>query len=218
MKNNILIIFILAVTLLTACADKNKQGTITYDLAYQLPDSLLAYGPYLPKTATVHFKDDSVVSIQGIPEENTTIITHQPTNYMLVLLKSAAKSYQVIFNKDEQKQEVPDISMYTFTKSGDTKMIAGYNAEHYIMKNKATGIGSDAWFTHDIKIPPSSLTMMFDAKLGVPLSFKIDQNGFVTHTTVKEIKFEQTPDGAFSTPPGYQKLTPQQLKDMPVGE
>ena len=200
-----------------ACTDKSKQGTIVYDLEYTLPDSLRAYGPYLPKQATVYFKDDSVVSVQGMPEENTTIITHQPSSYMMVLLKSATQKFQINFAKAEQAQEIPDMSIYTFTKVAGSKTIAGYNAQQYIMKNKTTGESSDAWFTHDLAIPPSSLTMMFDAALGIPLTFQVNQNGFITKTTLKQIKFEPIPAGALSIPAGYQKLTPEQLKNMPVG-
>ncbi len=44
-----------------------------------------------------------------------------------------------------------------------------------------------------------------------------NQNGMKTKTTVKEIKFETVPASVFSTPKGYSTLTPQQLREMPVG-
>jgi hypothetical protein len=217
MKRNILFLLAAGILFLAACADKKKQGTIVYQLEYQLPDSLRGYAPFLPKQATVHFKDDSVMSVQGMPEESTTIITHQPSQYMLVLLKSATKSFQVNFNKSEQAQELPDMTAYSFAKDSTTKIIAGYNAQLYLMKNKVTGETSQAWFTHDLTIPPSALTMFFDQSMGVPLVFSTNQNGFITKTTVKQIRFEPIAEGTFGAPAGYQKLTPQQLKEMPVG-
>ena len=33
---------------------------------------------------------------------------------------------------------------------------------------------------------------------------------------VKQIKFEPVPAGVFSTPAGYEPLTPEQLREMPV--
>jgi hypothetical protein len=38
----------------------------------------------------------------------------------------------------------------------------------------------------------------------------------VTRTTVKEIKFEPVPEGVFTTPAGYKKITPEQFKNLPV--
>lgn len=216
MKKNLLYIFTIITMVFAACGDKTKQGTIVYQLAYQLPDSLHNYADYLPKQATVYFKGDSVVSVQGLNEESTTVITHKPTNYMLVLLKSATRHFQINYDKAEQAQEIPDISFYTFTKGTATKQIAGYNAQQYIMKNKITDESTEAWFTHDITLPPSLLTMFFDPAMGVPLAFSTNQNGFITKTTMKEVRFEKVPDGLFSAPAGYQKLTPQQLKEMPV--
>ena len=216
MKKNLLFIFVIIAIALASCADKTKQGTIVYQLDYQLPDSLRSYADYLPKQATVYFKGDSVVSIQGTDEESTTVITHQPSNYMLVLLKSATKHFQVNYAKADQSQELPDISVYTFTKGTATKQIAGYNAQQYTMKNKISDETSEAWFTTGIKLPPSLLTMGFDPAMGVPLVFSTNQNGIITKTSVKEIRFEPAPAGVFSAPAGYQKLTPQQLKEMPV--
>jgi hypothetical protein len=177
MKKNLLFILTIIAVTLAACGNKTKQGTIVYQLAYQLPDSLQSYADYLPKQATVYFNADSVVSVQAVGEESTTIITHQPSNYMLVLLKSATKHFKVNFAKDEQAMELPDMSVYTFTKGTATKQIAGYNAQQYTMKNKISDETAEAWFTHDITLPPSSLTMGFDPAMGVPLVFSTNQNG-----------------------------------------
>lgn len=208
-----------ALMALASCTDKTKQGTIVYELDYLLPDSLRSYAAFLPNKATVYFKGDSVVNIQQhSADESTTVITHKPTNFMLVLLKSATKRYQVSYNKSEQAQEFPDSTLYTFTKGLATKKIAGYNAQQYLMKNKITGESSEVWFTHDITVPPNSLTMFFNTSLGVPLAFSANQNGIITKTKVKAINFEPVPAGVFTAPAGYQKLSAQQLKEMPVEE
>jgi outer membrane lipoprotein-sorting protein len=203
---------------LAACSRKNTdEGSITYQLEYQLPDSLKQYAEFLPKEAIVYFKGDSTVSIQKTNEESTTIITDRKTNSMRVLLKSPARQFVVDYNKSEQAEEIGQLPPHTINKQNETKTIAGYNATKYLAKDKLSDETTEMWFTKDIALIPNSLTMLLDSTLGTPLAFTISQNGMKTKTTVKKIKFEPVPEGIFTTPAGYVPLTPQQLRQMPVG-
>ena len=192
------------------------EGSITYDLQYQLPDSLRKYLLYLPKTAKVYFKGDSAVSIQQMNDESTTIITHKPDNFMRVLLASREKKYVIDYNKADQDEESPAKLGYSYEPGIDTQTIAGHKALKYTLTNKVTGEIDEAWFSKDISLVPNSLTMAFDTTKGFPLSFTTNSNGMVIRTNVKAIKFEAVPAGIFSAPAGYEKLTPKQLREMPV--
>lgn len=216
MKKTLITAFILTVLF---CACKNKsadEGSITYQVEYQLPDSLQRYAAFLPKEAMVYFKADSTVSIQKSAQESTTIITNRKTGFMRVLLSAPDKKYVVDYNKAEQSEEIGSLPPYTLTKQNETKKIAGYLATKYLLKDKLSEETTEIWFTKEVAIIPNSLTMLLDSTLGVPLLFTINQNGTKVKTTVKEIKFEAVPATAFTTPAGYQKLTPQQLRQMPV--
>ncbi|RKR82999.1 hypothetical protein BDD43_3199 [Mucilaginibacter gracilis] len=206
-------------TVFCACNSKKTEGTINYSVEYLLPDSLQQYAQYLPKTAIVYFKGDSTISIQEAPEEATSVITDSKTGFMRALLKSTTKKqfYAVDYDKAAQAEELAAIPSYTFTKTNDHKTIAGYDAVRYILKEKLTNQAGEAWFTKDVAIIPNSLTSSLDSTLGVPLSFSMKQNGAVIKTTVTQIKFEPVPAGAFSTPKGYEFLTPKQFKDMTGG-
>lgn len=216
MKKFQLFLLALAIGALAACSHKKNEGVIIYHLSYQLPDSLKSYGNYLPSEAKVYFKGDSVVSIQQSGQESTTVITYRPTGFMRVLLKSAEKQYVIDYNKADQDEERANMPTFTFTPTNGSKKLVGYQAKAYIMKDKMSADSTEAWFTHDIVIPPSSLTMALDTTLGVPLVFSTNQNGIITKTAVKEIRFEPVPEGTFSTPAGYEHLTPKQLSEMPV--
>ena len=216
MKKSTLFFLIFEVITFAACSKKPAEGKIIYQLAYRLPDSLRNYGAYLPTTATVYFKGDSTVTIQGSEEESTTMIIYKPSAYMVGLLKSGTKRYQVNYNKTDQQKELPDMSVYQFVKGKGAKIIASYSALQYVMKNKFSGDTISTWFTKDVNLPQNFLTMPFNPVLGIPLSFSSNQNGFITKTSVKEIKFEPVPAGIFIVPAGYQKITPQQLSEMPV--
>lgn len=211
------LIILAAGALFAGCRNKPAEGKIVYQLNYRLPDSLRSYAAYLPVTATVYFKGDSTVTIQGTEDESTTTIVYKPTDYMLALLKSGAKRLEVRYNRADQQKELPDMFAYEFIKGNSAKSIAGYNALQYIMKNKFTGDTISAWFTRGIKLPPNFLTLPFNPALGVPLSFSTNKNGFITKATVKEILFEPVPPGLFTAPAGYKAITPQQLMEMPVG-
>lgn len=149
-------------------------------------------------------------------DEATTVITYRPTSFMRVLLRSSSQKYVIDYNKADQQEEEPAKLGYAYVKDTATKVIAGYKAVKYSLTDKMTGEGSEVWFTKQISVIPNSLTMPFDTTYGFPLAFTLTQNGIRTTTTVSSIKFEPVPDGVFSTPGGYQKITPRQLRNMPV--
>jgi hypothetical protein len=203
--------------LLSACNNKPiKQGSITYSIEYELPDSLKHYSDYLPKAAIAYFKGDSTVSIQQAGEEATTVITHKPTGFMRVLLRSSTAKYEVDYKKAEQSEVLPPVN-YSYAATSESKTIAGHKAVKYVLTDKTTGLTTEAWFSKEVSVIPNYLTAVFDTTYGVPLAFSINQNGIATKTTVKEFKFEPVPDGVFTTPPGYTKITPEQFKNLPVG-
>lgn len=208
---------IISLALFSSCSRKKVvQGSISYNIEYQLPDSLHKYLLYLPKSAKVYFKGDSAVSIQQMNDESTTIITHKPTDFMRVLLSSSAKKYVIDYNKADQAEESPARLGYSYTVGTDTQTIAGHKALKYGLTNKVTGETAEAWFTKDLSVIPNSLTMAFDTTKGFPLAFTVSHGPMVIKTTVKDIKFEPVPPAIFSTPIGYEPLTPKQLREMPV--
>jgi hypothetical protein len=211
-----LLILAALVTALAACGKKEPQGRIIYTLKYELPDSLKNYIYYLPKEATVYFKGDSTASVHQSADESTTIITNSKTKFMEALLKSPHKKYSVIYSEADQKEERAMMPIFTAKKEAETKKIAGLDATRYTLTDKMTGQTSEAWFTTAIPVAQGYMSQMFDPALGVPLVFSANQNGMITHTEVKEIKLEKLPTGLFSAPAGYEKITYQQLRDMPI--
>jgi len=209
------LLFLLAIAMVfCSCGGKKNEGVINYTVEYILPDSLKQYAGYLPKKATVYFKGDSTVSVQIGKQESTSVITDSKTGFMRALLTSTDKRYAVDYDKAAQAEELSGMPSYTFTKANDHQTIAGYDAVKYNLKDKLTGESAEAWFTKDISIIPNSLTTAMDTTLGVPLSFTTKQGGIIVKTTVKEIKFDEVVYGTFSTPKGYEFLTPKQFKDI----
>lgn len=211
------LILMIGAAALTGCGKKIPQGKLVYTLTYDLPDSLRTYQDYLPKEAVVYFKGDSSVTIQQTGDESTTIIMHGPTNYMQVLLASAKKHYAINYSKQDQDDERANMPVFTAKKGSTTKAIAGYEAQQYTLTDKMTADSHEAWFSSAVQLPKNALGLVFDAALGTPFSFSTNQNGMITHTAIKSVDLKtDVPAGVFSAPANYEKLTPQQLKDMPV--
>jgi len=210
--------FVIAVGLYS-CSGKKTEGSIYYTVEYQLPDSLKEYAEHLPKQALVYFKGDTAITIQAGKEESTSVITNQKGGFMRALLKSdeQKKYYAIDYDKAAQVEELASMPSYTYSKTNEHKTIGGYDAYKYNLKEKLTGETAEAWFTKDVAIIPNSLTMNLDTALGVPLAFTMKQGGMIVKTTAKDVKFEKVPDGIFSTPKGYEFLTPQKFKEMTGG-
>lgn len=216
MYKALIVVAILAI-LYSSCSKKEiKQGKIIYSVEYELPDSLSRYAAYLPKQAVVYFKGDSTVSTQQSGRESTTVITYRPSEFMRVLLQSATSRFVIDYAKAQQPELLPAASGYSYEAKNDTMTIAGYKVKKYELTDKATGLTSEAWFTKQLSVVPNYLTTVFDTTYGVPLVFTTRQNDIPVKTTLKEIKFGPVPDGIFSTPKGYEKITPDQLKNMPL--
>jgi hypothetical protein len=216
MYKALIVVAILAI-LYSSCSKKEiKQGKIIYSVEYELPDSLSRYAAYLPKQAIVYFKGDSTVSTQQSGRESTTVITYRPSEFMRVLLQSATSRFVIDYAKTQQPELLPAASGYSYEPKNDTMTIAGYKVKKYELTDKATGLTSEAWFTKQLSVVPNYLTTVFDTTYGMPLVFTTRQNDIPVKTTLKEIKFEPVPDGIFSTPKGYEKITPDQLKNMPL--
>ncbi|MBS1532962.1 MAG: hypothetical protein JSU01_21865 [Bacteroidetes bacterium] len=214
---NVLLTIPIVLVLLASCKKKEvKQGTITYGIDYELPDSLKSYANFLPKSAIVYFKGDSTVTVQQAGADATTVITHKPTNFMRVMLRSDKAQYVIDYKKADQG-DILHPANFIYAATTESKIILGHKATKFVLMDKNTLISSEVWFSKDIKMVPSYITAVFDTTYGVPLAFTLNQNGIITKTVVKEIKFEPVPDGVFSTPAGYKKLTPEQFKNLPVG-
>jgi hypothetical protein len=213
MNKNVLAALVIAIVL-CSCSSKKTEGTINYSVEYVLPDSLKQYAQYMPKQALVYFKGDTTISIQETKDESTSVILDSRAGFMRALLKSTAKKYVVDYDKAAQAEEFAGMPQYTYAKSDDHKTIAGYDATRYILKDKQTGEKVEAWFTKDVAIIPSSLTSTLDTTLGVPLAFTVIQNGIIVKTTATQVKFDPVPGDAFTTPKGYEFLTPKQFKEM----
>ncbi len=198
---------------------KLTEGTITYQVEYDLPANMQQMKAMLPTEVSVYFKGDSTSTQNKTPMSTTNFVINSKTEFQRLLLDipMMGKKYSVRFTPDDQEMMKEKFPELTFTESTETKEIATYKGKKYTVTDKASGKTSDAVFSKEIEIPANSLTQFFDKNYGFPLEFTTYQQGMTIKAVVKEIKEGKVPAGSFSASKEYEEITAAQLQGMMGG-
>ncbi|WP_207428819.1 hypothetical protein [Pedobacter sp. SYSU D00535] len=216
MKKILLSVIALLLVTTTFAQKKVSEGTITYQVEWQLPPQMQQMKAMFPPEITVYFKGDSSASETKSPMSTARSVMNPKTEYQRLLLDipMMGKKYSVLFTPDDQEQMKEHWPELTVTPGTETKTIAGYNAKKHTVTEKKSNTTFDAWFTKDVDITQNSLTQFFDASYGFPLQFNSFQNGVGLKATVKEVKSGSVPKGSFSATKEYEEITFAQLMAM----
>lgn len=198
---------------------KIAEGSILYQVEYDLPAEMQQMRAMLPSEVTVYFKGDSSSSLNKTPMATTNFIMNPKTEFQRLLLDIPMmnRKLSVKFTPDDMetmKESFPELS---FVPGTETKTISGYAGQKYTVSEKKSGKNSEAYFTKDVEIPSNSFTQYFDKSYGFPLQFITYQQGMTLKATVKQIKEEKVPAGSFSASKDYEEITFSQLQQMMPG-
>lgn len=199
--------------------NKIAEGSITYAVEWQLPESMSAMAANFPTELKVYFKGDSASMItQSQMFTGTSILnTRKEYERMLLDIPMMGKKFSVIFTPQDQEMMQEKMPEFTLKPSAETKTMAGYKALKYDVNEKKSNQNFTAWFTKDIEVTPNPLSRYYDSSYGFPLEFSSFMNGVTVKATVKEIKAESVPSGSFSASKDYEEITFDQLKQMSGG-
>lgn len=216
------ILFSLALLLTASLSFAQKkigEGTITYEVEWQLPQQMQAYSAMFPKEVKVYFKGDSASWKNENQMSTTTTITNAKAEYTRLLLDvpMMGKKFSVTFTPADVENMKDKMPEYTITPGTETKTLSGFTVVKHAMSEKKTGTNSDAWFTKDIEVAQNSFTQFFDTKYGFPVEFSSFTNGVGIKAKVKEVKAETVPAGVFSTGPDYEVMSVEQLMQIQGG-
>jgi hypothetical protein len=198
---------------------KIKEGSITYQVKYELPANMQQMKAMFPEVVKVYFKGDSSVAQNKTGMATSNFIMNPKTDFQRLLLEipMMGKKYSVRFTPDDMETIKESLPEFTVTEGTGTKTVATYSGKKYIVTDKASGETSDAVFTNELDIPANSLSFLFDKKYGFPLEFTSSQQGMAVRAVVKEIKEEKVPAGIFSASKDYEEITYSQLQGMMGG-
>lgn len=200
---------------------KLSEGTLTYEVEWNLPEQMKAMASNFPTEIKVLFKGDSSSLKTGSQMYSSTNITNLNKEYERLLLDIPMmnKKFSVIFTPADQDKiaaNAPDLAMKAGT---ETKTVAGYNATKYDVTEKKSNNTSAAWFTKDVELSTQNpLNRYFDKGLGFPVEFTSYMNGLSLKATLKEIKEGAVPAGSFSASKDYEEITFEQLMQMQGGK
>jgi hypothetical protein len=136
--------------------------------------------------------------------------------------EAAKKSIVLIDMLGQKKAMVPDEDPTamkerydaTSTKTGKTKMIAGYKCEEYIVKS-TEGDQLHMWCTTAIKPSSTATDFSFKSINGFPLEMDMNQDGMKIKMTATKVYLEKPDAKLFSTtvPPGYVMTTQEKMME-----
>jgi hypothetical protein len=203
------LLIVFAATGINAGAQKTyTQGVITYttDVRGQ------------PVDVKEYFTTDSTATI--FIAGPATIKTLTDANYqflaLLVDVQVASIKKAAIFTDDEIKHVLDSMPTFAFTPGTETKQISGFNCSKVVVTNTKDNKTYDAWVTNDVGVPPAAIPVYYRSIGGFPVQYVLFQQGQMATVTVTNIS-ETIPDGTFSIPPDFDRISKDELAAMSGG-
>jgi hypothetical protein len=126
---------------------KPGQGIITYKISY--PGEKPGIKNYLlPKEITLVFKDDKATFIASAGFGMIQIVNlmdNKSKTFSSLLIDEIRGNYACTLTTDEIKKNENSVT-YSYTKTKETKMIAGLNCKKVIVKDETNGISFPAYY------------------------------------------------------------------------
>ena len=106
----------------------------------------------------------------------------------------------------------------TFTNTGETKTIAGYNCVQAIAKMK-DGSSFTVFYSNEIIPDNQEYNYQFKNLNGLPLEYELKQGNLVIRYTADKVTLSPVPAAKFDIPKsGYRELTYEESKKMGIGQ
>lgn len=137
---------------------------------------------------------------------------------ILVDVPTASIKKAAILTPNEQQQAMFNSPDYEFKRTKETAQISGFNCLKIITLDKKSGQSFDVWITNDIVIPDAAIPKEYRNIFGVPIKYRITQQGQVIDVTIKSITEKKVPSGMFSIPNHFDKISLDDLKSMRFGK
>jgi GLPGLI family protein len=198
---------------------KITEGKVVYTVEWQLPEQLKPMAANFPTELTVLFRGDSAsLKTESAMYTSTSIVnTNKEYERLLLDIPMMGKKLSVIFTPADQEKMLEKLPELTFKDGAESKELAGYKAQKYLVNEKKTNQDFEAWFTKDIEVTPNTLTRYYDKSYGFPLEFSSFMNGVTIKAKVKEVAPGAVPAGSFSATPDHEEITLDQLMQMTGG-
>jgi GLPGLI family protein len=210
MKKSIFLMVLVmwGLTLQTQAQKLLSEGTIQYDVSVQT-------GTNNPKMADVFDGATALVLIKGSHSRSelksaigsSVTIFDSRTGNGVVMREFGAQKLLIRMNRQNWTDRNKKYDGIVFTKTGETKKIAGYNCEQAIGK-LADGSSFTVFYTTEIRVENRDYDAQFKNLPGVPLEFESTVSNIKVKYTASRVSFDPVPIQRFEIPTsGYREMT-----------
>jgi GLPGLI family protein len=185
-----------------------SEGAIHYDVTVQT-------GTNNPKVADVFDGATAMVMIKGSHSRselksaigNSVTIFDSRTGNGVVIREFGAQKLLIRLNRQNWTDKNKKFDGVVYTKTGETKKVAGYHCEQAVGK-LADGTSFTVYYTTELRIENRDYDAQFKNLAGVPLEFESSVSGIKVRYTANRVSFDPVPIQRFEIPTsGYREMT-----------
>ena len=185
-----------------------SEGTIQYDVTVQT-------GSNDPKMADVFDGAVAMVLVKGSHSRselktaigNSVTIYDSKSGSGVVMREFGSQKLLIRMNRDNWVDKNKKYDGISFTKTGETKKIAGYNCEQAVAK-LTDGSSFTVFYTSEIRLENREYDAQFKNLPGVPLEFESNVSNIKVKYSATRISFDPVPIQRFEIPTsGYREMT-----------
>lgn len=194
------------------------EGTIEYKIV--VLDSANAMAKFAPDKMTVKFKKNKSYAelVAGMGLFETSFINDEPDKKITQMVRMLNKKWAYIADTAAVNKELTHDVQFDITKTGETKIIAGYKCKKAIAKardGKTPDI--ELYYTDDIKLENPNWATPFRSIDGVLMQYRISKYGFYMEFTAEKVEPEKIDDNVFKLPADYKMISKQQIDELYKG-
>ena len=185
-----------------------SEGTIQYDVSVQTGtnDPKMADG-FDGATALVLIKGSHSRSELKSAIGSSITLYDSRTGNGVIMREFGAQKLLIRMNRQNWIDRNKKYDGIVFTKTGETKKIAGYNCEQAIGK-LADGSSFTVYYTTEIRVENRDYDAQFKNLPGVPLEFESTVSNIKVRYAASRVSFDPVPIQRFEIPTsGYREMT-----------
>jgi len=214
-------LFLFFILSLSSCSDgKINSGEIEYEISYPYNDLSKIMEMMLPKTMTVVFKDDRMLTT--IKKGNwftTKVISNENTKELEMRLNINNDFYNTKLKKEDIAFLLKSQPNYNFSNPHKGANIINCSSNYYDINNPLDSIDTfSSAFTTDFSIKNASWFSSYNEIEGMPLEYLVDRFGLVMKIKAIKLTIRDVKDSEFEPKFEYKELPYQQynkkVKDL----
>jgi len=194
---------------LSSCTDgKINSGEIEYEISYPYNDLSKIMEMMLPKTMTIVFKDDKMLTT--IKKGNwftTKVISNESTKALEMRLNMGSDIYNTNLKKNDITSLLSSQPKYNFSKPSKGVNIINCSSSYYDVDNPADSIDTfSSVFTTDFSIQNASWFSSYNEIKGLPLEYLVDRYGLIMKIKAIKLTKRDVKDSEFEPKFKYKEL------------